>query len=160
MRRIRITANVAISGCLALIAFGLLLEVAAIPSVSSSLTSTYKEYKGQLVTIQAILTALVGLGQITLALIALLLNRVKNRKLLEPSSSRFTYLLALAFMLVAATLAGLTQWLISRNTLPPYLSIFLIASILTCVIGSLVTIALTEVLKEATSARQELESVI
>ena len=160
MRRIRIAANVAISGCLALIVFGLLLEVAAIPSVSTSLTSTYEEYKGQLGTIQGILTALVGLGQITLALIALLLNRVKNRKLLEPSSSRLTYLLALAIMLVAATLAGLTQWLISRNTLPPYLSIFLIASILICVIGALVTIALTEVLKEATSARQELESVI
>jgi MFS family permease len=156
----RTYANLAIIACWVLVALGLAIELLAIPEVSRSLSTTYVEYEGQQVIIQAILTALVGLGQITLALIALLLNRVKNRKLLEPSSSRFTYLLALAFMLVAATLAGLTQWLISRNTLPPYLSIFLIASILTCVIGSLVTIALTEVLKEATSARQELESVI
>ena len=160
MSKIRITSNVAITGCWALIGFGALLEIFALPILSAELASAYTEYSGQQITIQASLTTLVLLGQIALALIATLLNRVKNRKLLELSSSRFTYLLALVFMLIAATLVGLTQWLISRNTLPPSLSIFLLASMFACFITSLVTLALTEVLKEATTNRIELESVI
>ena len=160
MNKLRVVSNLAISMTWALVAFGLLLEIYAIPVVSQELASTYVEYSGERMTIQLLLSGLVVAGQASLVVIALLLSRIKDRALLEKSSANLAFILATTFLGVAALLFGLMQWLVMKNTLPPAIAIFLVVSILLSAIASLVTFSLTEVLKEATRARVELERVI
>lgn len=160
MGRNRFASNVAISMIWVLVVFGLILELVAIPTFGAELASSYIEYSNDGAIIQLQLTGLVFAGQFCLVVISLLLRRIRNGGLLENKSSNLATCLAISFMAIAVLFTGLLQWLLFKNTLPPFLSVFLFVSILLSVIASFVTFSLTQVLKEATKARLELESVI
>lgn len=143
-----------------LVLVGLLIEVLIIPQLSQELSSTYTEYSDHEFFIQVILSSMVFIGQVSMVLIGLLLSKINSRRLLENRSTAFAQGLAISFAAISILTFALLIWLISRNTLPPALAITLVISILITSIAGLVIWSLTDVLKEATKARVELESVI
>lgn len=156
----KLFSNLALGMISLLLLVGFLLEFLVIPELSRDLSTTYTEYSDQGALIQLMLSSMVVVGQVSIVLIALLLSKITNHRLLEKRSTAFAQGLAMSFAALSILTASLLMWLISRNTLPPALAIALVISILVTAIAGLVTWSLTEVLKEATHARVELESVI
>jgi hypothetical protein len=156
----KLFSNLALGMISLLVLVGILLEFLVIPELSRELTSSYSEYSDQGLIIQAMLVSMVLVGQVSIVLIGLLLSKITNQKLLEKRSTAFAQSLAISFAALSILTATLLLWLISRNTLPPSLAIALVISILVTAIAGLVTWSLTDVLKEATQARFELERVI
>jgi len=139
---------------------GIAIHIFAIPAVSQSLSNEFVEYSGDALTIQFLLSGIVALGQIVLAIVWVLLRRVVNQTLLAPSSSTWVRYLSIAAFALASVLLALMIWLITQNTLPPFVSAGLLTGMLISSIVGLVTASLNGVLKDATEARLELESVI
>jgi hypothetical protein len=156
----KLAANLALGMIWMLVLVGFLLEFLVIPELSRQLSSTYTEYSDQGFEIQLMLTSIVFVGQVSMILIAFLLSRILSHRLLEKRSNAYAQWLASSFVAISILTATLLMWLISRNTLPPALGIALAVSILVAAIAGLITWSLTGVLKEATKARVELESVI
>jgi MFS family permease len=156
----KLLTNLALGMIGLLVLVGLLLQVLVIPQLSRDLASTYTEYSDQGFIIQVMLSSMVFVGQVIMVLIGLLLSKINSRRLLENRSNAFAQSLAISFAAISVLTAVLLIWLTSRNTLPPALAIALVITILVSSIAGLVTWSLTEVLKEATKARVELERVI
>lgn len=156
----KLLTNLALAMIGLLVLVGLLLQVLIIPQLSRDLVSTYTEYSDQGFIIQVMLSSMVFVGQVIMVLIGLLLSKINSRRLLENRSNVFAQSLAISFTAISILTAILLIWLTSRNTLPPALAIALVITILVSSIAGLVTWSLTEVLKEATKARVELERVI
>ena len=156
----KLFTNLALGMIGALVLVGFLLEFLVIPELSRDLASTYSEYSDQGFEIQLMLSSVIFVGQISMVLIGLLLSKVHHQRLLEKRSPAYAQGLAISFAAISILTATLLMWLISRNTLPPALAIVLLISILGTSLAGLVTWSLTEVLKEATKARFELERVI
>lgn len=158
--RTKLASNMAISMLSLVIVIGFLLHIFVIPILSQELEATYLEYRGDRLTIQFLLSGIVGFGQIALALVVYLLVRINRKLLLEPKSANAVRLLIGVFSALALGIACLLAWLIGQNTLPPALLIFLALSILLISTIALVVIALLAVLKEAIFNREELAGVI
>jgi hypothetical protein len=139
---------------------GLLSITVLIPTLSQELAQRYEEYTGDQFLIQSLLSCIVIAGQLTLGAIAWLLMRVKKSKLLDSRSSQAVRFLMGSLFAVSGLLAALLTWLIVKNTLPPSLLVGLSVSILLSAAAGFVVAALNRVLREATNARIELESVI
>jgi len=139
---------------------GIMIHIFAIPVVSESLSKEFVEYSGDGPAIQLLLSGLVATGQIALAIVWVLLRRVTKQTLLVKSSSTWVLALAGTAFGLAAIFLALMIWLILQNTLPPFASAGLLTGILISSIVGLVTASLNGVLKDATEARFELESVI
>ena len=139
---------------------GLLIHSFAIPQISQSLANTFTEYSSSQVLIQVMMSSLLAVGQVVLAIIWLLMRRVNRNQLLEEQSSNWVSALSAGSFTLGALFASLMGWLISKNTLPPFLAIgLLIAIAVSCIVG-LVSASLNGVLKQATQAQLELEGVI
>ena len=156
----KLVTNLTLGMLWTLVLVGFLLEFVVIPELSRGLASTFNEYSNQAVEIQLMLSSIVFVGQVSMTLIGLLLSKILSHRLLEKRSTAYAQGLASSFVAISILIATLLMWLISKNTLPPALAIALAISILVTAIAGLVTWSLTEVLKEATKARVELEGVI
>ena len=139
---------------------GIMIHIFAIPVVSESLSKEFVEYSGDGPAIQLLLSGLLAAGQIALAIVWVLLRRVAKQTLLVKSSSTWVSALSVTAFGLAAIFLALMIWLILQNTLPPFVSAGLLTGILISSIVGLVTASLNGVLKDATEARLELESVI
>ena len=143
-----------------LVVIGLLVQIFVIPIVSNSLSQQFVEYSADAAIIATMLTAIVFVGQATLAFISLLLRRIRADELLTPNTNKWVNALALSLFVAAATFVFLMVWLTAKNTLPPSLAIVLLLAILVSVTVALVTLSLKGVLQEATAARIEMDAVI
>jgi len=143
-----------------LIAIGLLVQVVAVPLISSSLSDEYTEYSNDRIFIQVMLTSIILTGQLSLGFVLLLLRRVRTARLLNQDAFKWVSLLSASLFVVAATFSFLLFWLVGKNTLPPALGGGLIGAILLSATMGLVTVALKGVLRGAVAAQTELEGVI
>ena len=143
-----------------LIFIALLAQVFVLPLVSQSLSEEYSEYSQDKLSIQIMLSAIVAVGQIVLALVWLLLSRIRNRALISETTLKWVNALATSLFAAGATLTVLLGWLISKNTLPPGLAGVLVLAILVTCTVALVTISLRGVLREAINTQIEMQAVI
>jgi Protein of unknown function (DUF2975) len=144
----------------ALITIGLAVQVVVIPDVSNSLAKQYVEYSADAGIITAMLTAIIFVGQATLAFISLLLKRIRANELLSTTTIKWVNALASSLFVASLTFVFLLAWLVSKNTLPPSLAIALMLAVLVSATVALVTLSLKGVLQEATATRVEMDGVI
>lgn len=143
-----------------LLLFAGILELWGIPEYAIDLQSRYIEYRGQALTIGLLLEALVILGQGALILIALLLHRIKNRSLLNSDGMGLAHKLSYVLGLLGIAFLVLFFWLLTRNTMPPFVAITLWTGSLLAFTAALATKALVNVLQDSINNRDDLEGVI
>ncbi len=156
----KLGTNTAIAILWLLIVFGLLFEIYLIPATSADLSARYTEFKGDGLSIGALLTCIVAFGQLVLALIAVLLRRISKSQLLHANTQKVVQLLSAVMFAVAGSCATLLGWLMNQNALPGAVFIGLVVSICLGAAAGLVLISLASVLREAIAAKTELEAVI
>ena len=138
----------------------IVIHLVAIPANASGLAAMYVEYRGDQITIQILLSLIGVTGQVVLWAVWKLLQKIKTQTLLEQSSAKEVRLLAYGSFSFSAAFFALMVWLVTQNTLPPFLSGGIIIAMTIGVTVGLVTLALKQVLLEAIDARDELSGVI
>lgn len=143
-----------------LISIGLAIQLFALPQISESLAQQYSEYSSDRTVIQVMLSSIVTVAQIVLALIWLLLSRIRTRTLIAQNTLKWVTTLAASLFVAAAAFSFLLAWLIAKDTLPPGLAAVLMLATLVSFTVAMVTISLKAVLREAVSTHLELQAVI
>jgi hypothetical protein len=143
-----------------LILIGLLILVVIIPVNSQGLESTYEEFKGDSLTIQALTSLVTMCCIVALAAIARLLNRIRFGGLHSTAAQRWVDVLAGSSFALGGSFALLFAWLSSQNAVSPFAAIGLLTGIAIAATVGFITLTLKSVLQEATAAQQELEGVI
>jgi hypothetical protein len=86
-----------------LIVIGLIVQLFAIPQISSRLAALYTEYSSDETVIQIMLTVIVLSGQLSLGFIALLLTKIRGKNLVSESTLKWVRALSASLFAVAAT---------------------------------------------------------
>jgi hypothetical protein len=143
-----------------LVVLGVFALVTLIPANSVSVQNTYAEFANEAAVIQCILSLPVLIGQAIILEIIYLLRLVQKDQMFTDAAFEWVKALALSAFALAVSIGVITTWLLSKNTLPPFVGMVLATSFLLALAVGLVVISLHGLLKRATQAAQELEGVI
>ena len=143
-----------------MITLGALVVGLLIPMTSQELQNQYDEFKGDALVIQ-LLTSFIALScMVVLLAISRLLSRIRFGGLHNPATLRWVNALAGSSFSLGISIVLLFAWLSSQNAVPPIAGIgVFVGAPLAATVG-FITLALKNVLLEATADRNELEGVI
>jgi hypothetical protein len=139
--------------------FGVLVAI-AVPFVSSALVSEYVEYAHDFWPITVMLLAPALLAETLLAIILVLLRRVRVDQMFSVSAHRLVRALSYNASALSAAFVVVLVWLHLKNTLPPVIALVLLIGSFVPLAVALVTRTLLVLLKQATAANEELEGVV
>lgn len=143
-----------------LLALSIPVLLFAVPLTSVSLASSYSEFSNEGLPLMALFGTPVLLGQSFLALVLLLLGRIRTDRMFSPKVNKWVRLLGWNAAAIAASFSAIFAWFATKNTLPPLVLLALIVAILLSLAVALVTASLLGILRRATAAKQELDGVI
>jgi hypothetical protein len=139
---------------------GGVLGALAVPVLSAALTIQYAEYANDFWVITVMLEAPVAIAVTLLAIILVLLRRIRIDRMFTATSFKWVSALSYDALVLAVSFAVILIWLNIKNTLPPLVGMALLLAIVLPLAVSLVTRTLLGLLKKATAASVELEAVI
>ena len=143
-----------------MITLGALVVGLLIPITSQELQNQYDEFKGDALAIQ-LLTSLITLScMVVLLAISRLLSRIRFGGLHSSATQRWVNALAGSAFALAISIVLLFAWLSSQNAVPPIAGLGVVVGAPLAATVGFITLALKNVLLEATADRNELEGVI
>lgn len=142
-----------------LMTFGALAMV-AVPFIAASLASQYSEYASDIGTITALLVTPVIFSETLLAIILVLLRRIRIDQILTPRSESWVRALTYNAGALSLSFLAILVWLANKNTLPPSVALLLLIALLLPLAVAMVTRTLLGLLRRATTANEELEGVV
>lgn len=142
-----------------LMLFGVLVAI-VVPFVASALVHEYSEYANDFWVITGMLLAPTLLAESLLAIILVLLRRIRVDQMFSHSAHRWVRALAYNAGALSASFAVLLVWLNIKNTLPPAVGLVLLIGFFLPLAVALVTRTLLVLLRQATAATEELEGVV
>ena len=143
-----------------MITLGALVVGLLIPITSQELQNQYDEFKGDALAIQ-LLTSLIALScMVVLLAISRLLSRIRFGGLYNSATQRWVNALAGSAFALAISIVLLFAWLSSQNAVPPIAGLGVVVGAPLAATMGFITLALKNVLLEATADRNELEGVI
>jgi hypothetical protein len=143
-----------------LIALAAIVLVTFIPVNSAALQGSYLEFSNDTLTIQTLLSVPVLIGQLILFEVMYLIRLVHRNQMFTNRAFKWVRALTISAFALAGSIGFIAIWLASKNTLPPFVAMFLAVTFLLVLAVALVVISLLGLLKRATEASQELEGVI
>ena len=142
-----------------LILLGALFSI-SVPFVASSLVDEYNEYANDLGVITALLFIPILLAVSLLAIILVLLRRIRIDQIFSATAHKWVRALSYNSAFLSASFVVILIWLNIKNTLPPIVALVLLIGFFVPLAVALVTRTLLFLLKRATSASEELEGVV
>ncbi len=142
-----------------LILLGALFSI-SVPFVASSLVDGYNEYANDLGVITALLFIPILLAVSLLAIILVLLRRIRIDQIFSATAHKWVRALSYNAAFLSASFVVILIWLNIKNTLPPIVALVLLIGFFVPLAVALVTRTLQFLLKRATSASEELEGVV
>jgi len=149
----------AIASIWVLITVGILAG-AAVPLISAGLSEQYTEYSKDFWVITGLLIVPVLLAETLLAVILVLMRRIRKDQMFSPAAHRWVRVLSYNSAALSLSFASILAWLNAKNTLPPVIGLALLTAIFLPLAVALVTRTLLGLLKKATEASEELQGVI
>lgn len=132
----------------------------ATPLIASGLVDQYSDYEGHFWTITALLFAPAAAALTLLAIILVLLRRIRLEQLFSSSTNKWVQALSVVATVLSMSFAVIFGWLNFMNTMPPIIGAMLLIAFLLPLAVALVTRTLLGELKKATAATEELEGVV
>ena len=136
------------------------MALLAIPLLALGLANEFSEYARDVTVITALLGTPVVLTISLLAVILVLLRRIRIDRMLTKSAQAWVRVLSYNALALAGSFALIITWLSLKNTLPPSVGIVLLIGVFLPLAVALVTRSLLGLLQRATDASEELEGVI
>lgn len=149
----------AISAIWVLMLLGVLVAFAA-PLVASEFVSEYSEYANDFWVIAGLLILPILLAESLLAIILVLLRRIRVDEMFSPIAHKWVRALSYNAGALSASFVVILIWLNIKNTLPPIIGLVLLIGVFVPLAVGLVTGTLLVLLKRATYASEELEGVV
>lgn len=136
------------------------LVACAVPLVASEFVSEYSEYANDFWVIAGLLIAPILLAESLLAIILVLLRRIRVDEMFSPIAHKWVRALSYNAGALSASFVVILIWLNVKNTLPPIIGLVLLIGVFVPMAVALVTRTLLVLLKRATYASEELEGVV
>ena len=149
----------AISAIWVLMLLGVLVAFAA-PLVASEFVNEYNEYANDFWVIAGLLVIPILLAESLLAIILVLLRRIRVDEMFSPIAHKWVRALSYNAGALSASFVVILIWLNIKNTLPPIIGLVLLIGVFVPLAVGLVTGTLLVLLKRATYASEELEGVV
>ena len=132
----------------------------AVPLVASEFVSEYSEYANDFWVIAGLLIVPILLAESLLAIILVLLRRIRVYEMFSPIAHKWVRALSYNAGALSASFVVILIWLNIKNTLPPIIGLVLLIGVFVPLAVGLVTGTLLVLLKRATHASEELEGVV
>lgn len=160
MNRLEKVAHMSAIGIIwVLMLFGVLVSI-AVPFVASSLVREYSEYANDFWVIAALLVFPILLAESLLAIILVLLRRIRVDQMFSTLAHKWVRALSYNAAALSLSFVAILAWLNVKNTLPPIIGLVLLIGFFAPLAVALVTRTLLVLLKKATIANEELEGVV
>lgn len=160
MNKLETAANIgAITIIWMLMLLGVLVAL-AVPLVASEFVNEYSEYTSDFLVIAGLLIIPILLAESLLAIILVLLRRIRVDQMFSPIAHKWVNALSYNAGALSASFGVILIWLNMKNTLPPIIALVLMVGVLLPMAVALVTGTLLVLLKRATDASEELEGVV
>jgi hypothetical protein len=150
---------VAISVIWMLMLLGVLVAL-AVPLVATEFVNEYSEYANDFWVIAGLLIIPILLAESLLAIILVLLRRIRVDQMFSPIAHKWVRALSYNAGALSASFVVILIWLNVKNTLPPIIGLVLLIGVFVPLAVALVTGTLLVLLKRATYASEELEGVV
>lgn len=132
----------------------------ALPLVASEFVDEYSEYANDFWVIAGLLIIPILLAESLLAIILVLLRRIRVDQMFSPTAHKWVSALSYNAGALSASVVVILIWLNVKNTLPPIIGLVLMVGVFVPLAVALVTRTLLVLLKRATYASEELEGVV
>lgn len=132
----------------------------AVPVVASEFVSEYSEYANDFWVISGLLITPILLAESLLAIILVLLRRIRVDQMFSPIAHNWVRALSHNAGALSASFVVILIWLNMKNTLPPLIGLVLLIAVFVPMAVALVTRTLLVLLKRATYASEELDGVV
>ena len=149
----------AVSAIWILILLGVLVAI-LVPFLATELAHAYSAYTHDFWIIVLLLSTPVALAEIMLAIILILLNRIRADRIFSAAAHNWVRALSVIAAALSASFVAILIWLNMKNTLPPLLGIILMIGVFVPLAVAAVTKSMLSLLRRATKAREELEGVV
>jgi hypothetical protein len=149
----------AISVIWILMLLGVLVSI-AVPFVAAEFVNEYNDYANDFWVIAGLLFIPIVLAESLLAIILVLLRRIRVDQMFSPIAHKWACALSYNAGALSASFVLILIWLNIKNTLPPIIGLVLVIGVFAPLAVSLVTRSLLVLLKRATHASEELEGVV
>ena len=143
-----------------LIVLAAIVLVTFIPVNSAAFQGSYLEFSNDSLTIQTLLSVPVLIGQLILFEVMYLIRLVHRNQMFTNRALKWVRALTVSAFALSVSIGAIAGWLIFKNTLPPFVGMFLATTFFLALAVGLVVISLLGLLKRATQVAQELEGVI
>ena len=155
----KITYVGAIGSIWMLMLFGVLVAV-AVPFFASALVDEYSEYANDYLLITTILLVPILLAESLLAVILVLLRRIRVDQMFSVATQKWVTALSYIATATSVSFGVILLWLIAKDTLPPAVGLVLLIAFFTPLAVALVVRTLLVLLKRATLVTEELAGVV
>lgn len=160
MNKLEKAAHIGAIGAIWILMLLGVLVALAVPVVASEFVSEYSEYANDFWAIAGLVILPILLAESLLAIILVLLRRVRVDEMFSPIAHKWVRALSYNAGALSASFVVNLIWLTVKNTLPPIIGLVLLIGVFVPMAVALVTRTLLVLLKRATNASEELVGVV